>query len=364
MAYANTKALYIDPAQVSGSSDLTNFPVLIKGTYAGSGNDPDLRTTGNGGDIQNTFANGGASGSVTGPADFEITSDSGGLTQLDHEIVSYNATTGAIVLWVRVPTLSYNSTTTIYLQYNDSGVTTSQENVNGVWNANYDLVQHLDTYFADSTSNAFNGTDSGTATIAGQISNGRTFVNSESDKITFANSVTTLGAKTFSFWIKKATGGTAYQPIFDNQLGTGSNSGWAFFINQTNGSVYPYGTQAGSGAIVGYDDTTDICDNTWHYVAWTWDGTTGTDKCVLYLDGTSSSTRTAGLVETLSPETTLALGHNNVSTYLDGSLEEFRVTSNEQTADWIATEYNNQSSPSTFYSFTAASTFTPKIIMF
>ena len=37
--------------------------------------------------------------------------------------------------------------------------------------------------------------------------------------------------------------------------------------------------------------------------------------------------------------------------YLNGSLDEVRVSNNVRSADWIRTEFNNQSSPSTFYSF-------------
>jgi hypothetical protein len=32
-----------------------------------------------------------------------------------------------------------------------------------------------------------------------------------------------------------------------------------------------------------------------------------------------------------------------------GSLDEVRVSNAVRSADWIATEYNNQSSPATFY---------------
>src|SRR5260370_41912082 len=37
-----------------------------------------------------------------------------------------------------------------------------------------------------------------------------------------------------------------------------------------------------------------------------------------------------------------------------GSIDEFRVSTIARSADWIATEYKNQSSPSTFYSVGSA----------
>jgi hypothetical protein len=37
--------------------------------------------------------------------------------------------------------------------------------------------------------------------------------------------------------------------------------------------------------------------------------------------------------------------------YFTGIVDEARVSDTTRSADWIATEYNNQSSPSTFYTF-------------
>ena len=83
----------IDQTMVSGSSDLNNFAVLVTLT------DANLRSTGNGGNVGQT--DGG---------DFVFTS-ADGTTQLDHQIESYDATTGTLIAWVEVPTLSYNADT-------------------------------------------------------------------------------------------------------------------------------------------------------------------------------------------------------------------------------------------------------------
>jgi hypothetical protein len=44
------------------------------------------------------------------------------------------------------------------------------------------------------------------------------------------------------------------------------------------------------------------------------------------------------------------------SQYFAGTLDELRVSSSVRSADWISTEYKNQSSPSTFYTVGAAAT--------
>ena len=69
---------FVDAQVVTGPH--TNFPVLISLTLA------DLKTTANGGNVQN--ANG---------YDIIFTSDQAGNTQLAHEIESYTASTGKII---------------------------------------------------------------------------------------------------------------------------------------------------------------------------------------------------------------------------------------------------------------------------
>lgn len=42
MAYGFKATITIDDTKVSGTGDLTDFPVLISGTYDGTGSEPDL----------------------------------------------------------------------------------------------------------------------------------------------------------------------------------------------------------------------------------------------------------------------------------------------------------------------------------
>ena len=94
----------IDHRQVA-NSDQTDFPVLISGTFSY------LATVANGGRVQN--ANG---------YDIEFTSDAAGQLRLDHEIDNYSPVTGAASFWVRIPTLSHSTDTTIYMWYGNSSV--------------------------------------------------------------------------------------------------------------------------------------------------------------------------------------------------------------------------------------------------
>jgi len=99
------KQITINSAQVTSS--LTDFPVLISVT------DTDLsaaRTDGN--DILFTAGD--------------------GVTQLSHEIESWDDASGNLVAWVKVPSLSSVSDTDIYIYY-DNGVASNQEDASGTW---------------------------------------------------------------------------------------------------------------------------------------------------------------------------------------------------------------------------------------
>jgi hypothetical protein len=104
---------------------------------------------------------------------------SDGITQLDHEIEKYTATTGELVAWVRVP--SINVGTVIYMDYGNSCVISPTQNPTGVWDANFKGVWHLKEATAanrlDSTSNNNVLADpTSTAGVAGKIAGAADFV--------------------------------------------------------------------------------------------------------------------------------------------------------------------------------------------
>src|SRR4030042_1881100 len=131
------KAITIDDTLVPAS--LTDFPVLISIL-----NDSDLRDH------------------VTNPNGYDLVFTDVGGTQLDHEVESWNGSTGTLLAWVRVPALSSTADTVIYICYGNSGITTSQEPTTGVWDSSYKGVWHLKeatgANLADSTSNGRPGT--------------------------------------------------------------------------------------------------------------------------------------------------------------------------------------------------------------
>jgi biopolymer transport protein ExbB len=104
MAFAFSRSITIDHTKC-GTVNSSNFTALV------SLSDNSLRSIGNSGHVQNS--NG---------YDILFYSDSLLTARLPAERVSYNASTGACVFWVKVATLTFNADTVFYMAYGDAGV--------------------------------------------------------------------------------------------------------------------------------------------------------------------------------------------------------------------------------------------------
>ena len=102
MSYTYYREITIDPNNVPG--DLTDFPFLFNTSHA------DLKTVANGGKIENT-ASGGASGSLTIPADLVFSPSQDGSDPYDFEVEKYDPATGELIAHVRIPSLSSSADT-------------------------------------------------------------------------------------------------------------------------------------------------------------------------------------------------------------------------------------------------------------
>jgi len=143
-------------------ADHTNFPVPFQGTFDGTGDEPDLRDSANGGRIQNVDDSGTITGADDVPADMVFSLSPDGSDPLSHEIELYDKTTGKITAWVKIPTMDADADLTVYLVYGNSSVTTSQEDISNVW-TNYKDVKH----FSMSSGSALDSTGNNDASAFG-----------------------------------------------------------------------------------------------------------------------------------------------------------------------------------------------------
>lgn len=329
--YSYRRSVTIDHTKV-GSTSSTNFPVLFTGTYSY------LATLANGGKVTN--ANG---------YDIIFTSDVTGLVKLDHEIEQYTAASGLVTFWVRVPSVSNSVDTVIYLWYGNSSITTTQAVPTGVWDANYLAVYHLPDGTTlttnDSTSNAYNMTNTNTATATSGKIYGAAAFNGSNQFLTNASiSSTSVGSVTFSFWNFVATSGLQVNGTFGFTGNLDSNRIGALVPSSNKYVYWSYGNYTNGLLLADYTSYLDALT----LVHLTYDSTTHVHE--IFLNGVSVASST--FTNTPSTRTGFNIAKNpsdSGDTFHKGNLDEFRISTSARSSSWILAEYNNQNSPSTFY---------------
>jgi hypothetical protein len=321
---------------VEGSSNLTNFPFLIE-----IQNDCNLKTAANGGGVQNSSG-------------WDIIFvDSDGVTQLDHEIEEYDGTNGDLTAWVRIPTLPYNSDKDIYMYYGKSDLACDPSNPTGVWDSSYEAVYHLNDDFEDSTSHNRDATAEDTGDYSAVIADGEDF--GPQDEISIGNWNFSGDELTLQAWARfddfyqndprvfsKANGTSEQNHVF--MLGLGGN------LEQHLRMRVKTGTDdlTGTATIVDTDDP--LSTGTWYLIAGTYDGAN------MRLLSNGAEVHSAAKTGNLRVNSwNIALGNNpgntsSTSYSMDGKLDEVRILSVARSANWLKTEYNNQSAPDSFYS--------------
>ncbi|WOV93891.1 MAG: DUF2341 domain-containing protein [Candidatus Nitrosoabyssus spongiisocia] len=299
-------------------------------------------------------------------ADIIFTS-SDGFTILPHEIESFtnNATIGTLVAWVRLPTLSSTSDTILYMYYNVSLATTIIHD--NVWDSDYEIIYHMDqsTFGAQSTLDSSGNNRHATPLFEGstpfdsndlvsaQIGNGINF-----DGVDHANGVylelPDLTASLFyntnftiSVW--------ANIDVLKNwarivDFGKGQDDNNILIAAHRTNPHLRYDMRQGTSSD-GVTASDILQTGQWAYFTVVHESS-GT--ATIYKNGASI---TSGAVHTSLDENRASnyIGRSNWGTdsYFDGKFDEFRLSSTARSADWIATEYANQNSPSTFLTFSA-----------
>ncbi len=326
-AWGYRKSITINHAQVSGS--VANFPVLFSRT------DSDFKSVANGGKVGRT--DGG---------DILFTS-SDGVTKLNHEMEQYNAVTGAVTAWVQAPTLSPTTDTVLYVYYGYSSAD-NQQNAAGAWDSNYKGVWHFGNgstlSAADSTASAINGTITGATAVAGQISGAAGFNGSGQYIALSAGTASISGSFTVEVWASPADYSTR------SIAGSRSPSDASLDFKFMNGTTL-HG-DIGNGAnwlTVAADAALTYNPNSWYRVAYV----VTTSGYTIYANGAQvGSGSLSGTPLLLDSSHTVRIGQNGYSSqpeWFKGSIDEVRISNVARSAAWILTGYNNQSSPSAFY---------------
>ena len=312
------KKITISNANVG--SDLTNFPVLVKISA-----DSDMK-----------------SALVTG---YDIRfADSSGNTLLPYERESWSGGNGSAVtanFWVKVPTVSHASVTTIYVYYGNSSATDGQNAVS-VWESSFLGVWHMGDNAGNKTVIDSTGGDNGTAkantstkTTTGKVAGALTF-NGSSDYVDLASNVGgfTLSSNfTISAWVNPALDSTD-DVIYGNNW---NNQGYMLRIDSANKARFVLSKD--SSHYNGIESS--VLSSGWHNIVGTWNGTSPK----ILVDGIDNSqtavTQNTVSSITTSNDTTIGVGGAGDNHYFKGPVDEVRVSNSVRSVAWIGFEYHN-----------------------
>jgi len=276
--------------------------------------------------------------------------DEDGVTELDFEAETWNPTTGTLVAWVRVPSLSDVGDTTIYLRY--GGPPSSGSNPTGVWQNGFLAVFHLGdnpSLVITDSCGVHDGTAGGgmnaSDLVAAKLGNGLQF-DGNNDVVNFTNPYQGGGEHTISAWVSQEVSS-------DNDALVVLGSGGV-----TDGSRFLH-TRFFSGAIaVGlynddFETNYDIQGDGFVLVHWTYDAS---GQSRVYIDGSlvDGPHMHTGPADTQGTEGRLGNAPGGGSGFgnsmgFNGIADEVRLSSTARSPAWIAAEFANQSSPATFY---------------
>ena len=316
----------IDHTQVADAAPYTDFPVLVYATG-----------------LSNILADG---------ADIRFTS-SDGTTELPREIESYSD--GTLYAWVKVTLTKDAGDSTddvIYMYYGNSGASEPAVDdpygAENVWDANFQMVQHMkDTTtstITDSTLNDKDGTKVGAGAPAeaadGQIDRAQDF-----DGINDYIAIGTIDPDTVtvSAWAKSIS--AEKQDIVNNQ-----QDAWSLRLVEQK-SFPPSFTALIAAEYYKAQFDSFINDGEWHYIVGTFDGET----VRIYVDGSDTgstpNTDPSGNLDAVTGSVFIGIHANGTANPVNGEIDEVRISNTARSAEWIATEYNNQNSPGTFTAF-------------
>jgi hypothetical protein len=328
------KQITIDHTKVAG--DVTDFPVLISIT------DASLQTKAqmNGDDI--LFMDG-----------------IGIAQQLNHEIETYDSSSGKLVAWVNLPSLT-STTDKIFYMYYGNPESNSQQNQEATWNSNYLAVWHLNNnptgLILDSSTNKNNGDPQGGMT-ASDLVDGKTGLcldfDGVDDSISFEEFTDTQDMGTCVAWVQTTMddiGAVWAETQYDSlkpYIVCGKYYDDVLWFAR---DVYGLDSNFQGRKPIGMND------GQWHQVVWVSNGEENGN--MFFFDGepislTWQDNQDPDGIWFNDQETDThsiaAFGRYDLDYPWDGFLDEIRLMNIPTSAEMVATEYANQNNPSSFY---------------
>jgi hypothetical protein len=274
------------------------------------------------------------------------------ITRYNHEIESYNSTTGRLIAWVNITSLSSVTDTVLYLYYGNSGCT-NQQNIVGTWDANYKAVYHFNESGTglryDSTSNNYDMTTvnyEGDEKKTGKVGNADEFDGTD-DYLVYGASTSNFldsASGTYEVWIEPDVIAGTYMGLISKYRE--SSGGWV--LSMTAGTPSALDHSYWNTHWHELETVKPFVVDTWCYVA----ATRGASGQIHYANGAlfSNNSLTDAFVEhALTGYFAIGVYHTNpAGHYFNGIMDEVRVSLAQRSAQWINTTYNTTHYKSTF----------------
>lgn len=318
--------LTTNPAKVSGSN--ANYPLLVRGTF------PTLRTVANGGHVRN--ANG---------YDIAFGVDAACAVSLPFLREYWNASTGDIVAFVALPSVSSSAATTFFVCYGNPSLSSDPQTPALVWDnafqGRWGLPDGSALSAKDSTANSLDGAIFNAAATTGVIDGGA-LLNGSTAYIDMGTSsaLDPAAAFTVEAWFNPAASWTQPDGAIVGKIDNAAQNGYMIWYT-ASGNLYIFvnGSPTYSGT---------FASGSWYHLALTWDGATYT----IYVNGSPAHV----LGSTVAPRSSgqhFRVGEYTSARLAAGIVDEVRYSNICRSAGWIMTEYANYSSPSSFYAASA-----------
>lgn len=332
--YSFRRSITVDNSQISGSADLVDYTsVLVL-------EDPWVKSVANGGDINHNDA-------------WDITfTKSDGITEIPFEIEAFDPVNGKLTVWLHHDTLYASASNQYFFYYGSSA--SSDPSDESFWYEDYLGVWHLND-LDDSGPGGWNLSDASSSSAEGLLGSAR---DNTSSSYMDAGNVTTINdadSLTGSIWVKvdnlnadgammaKGSWGASAPVLFwrdDKGAVSGRANTFSILLNANSGGVKRIEGSAGQSN-----------DNDWHYIVFTY-AAGQSDGLRLYIDGVEDAQSPEDVSSMTGIKTStdaFRIGRSLSNGSFDGMLDEARMSAVVRSADWIATEYNNQSDAAGFW---------------
>ncbi len=287
-----------------------------------------------------------------------------GITEVAREIVAYtdNGTSGTGEVWFLADALEDNDSTAdsfFYLYYSNAAASDYATNATfgaqNVWPSGYEGVWHLQEdpsgsapQMVESTSNERNGTSDGTMTTGDSVPGrcGGNAIDFDGSDDSVSTSIFPDGTySTISFWFNP--------DVFAGQSfrssGCHDSSNHRFYLGiDTNNCFSGWGSGFTSGS------PHNMSIGTWYYMTMVEDGS---GNSAVHVNGVECDTLVSTFVGTSVRQMYIG-GRSStagtlINSYMDGQIDEFRVSTDSISVAQIFAEYFNQNGINTFYFFDA-----------